>query len=169
MREDRAVPGGDAELGWRVCALETCGQRFKVGADPDRPGFRAYCSDACALRSAAQRLGLTGVEARARADQAEAARLRAERAELMRARLPAMRRARAEAVARDPETTQAWEEHAVLRYGPRRAVVEELAVRPSGSRRVRLVCGHEATVTKGSREGRCKKCKVSLHPCPVTP
>lgn len=48
------------------------------------------------------------------------------------------------------------------RFGPLRAVVEELHGVSKASRRVRLECGHEQTVQIGAKRWRCVPCLKSM-------
>lgn len=167
MKKTTAEPpaGPEAAL-WRACAWVECGARFRLdgAGQTDRPGFRAFCSDDCALKSAARRLGLTGVteavqarqEARERSREERRARARAVPVEERRARMTAIREQGRERLT--PAEAAANDEHLTARWGPVREVVRVLVLKEK-SKRVVLSCGHETTTAAHQQRWRCGRCR----------
>lgn len=151
----------DHAAGWRRCARvlpDVCGETFRLGGNPDHPGFRLFCCDDCAVLQAGVRLGLTPIVGQILEKRREREETCRERSERMRARAPLLAAARLAHAQADPAAAAAREEHLTLRYGPARDVARDVEVR-AASRKVELTCGHMTSVVLGAKLARCRACR----------
>jgi hypothetical protein len=129
------------EGGFRECAREGCGNRFKprslVVHDTDATEY--YCSTECAVTAMWKKEGYGK-------PPSGGPRGKDEKKPIIDARQ------RAEKDAKKEE-----------KYGPVREIAE--VVREEGQRRiVKLDCGHERRVGKARKRARCRKCRVTEAP-----
>jgi len=131
------------EDGWRHCARPGCNNRFEpMSRNPhsDSDSTEYYCSGQCAALEFYKKHGMYASRLESRV--AEASPEGADSKTLDRS-------------ARETEKES--------RYGPLRDVVEVLS-ESKGGKRVKFSCGHQGSVAKFAKRGRCRVCKKAATP-----
>jgi len=149
--------------GWRQCARPGCEQEFKPkttykGADGVLKSTEVFCSSTCAsINYYAQRGEQPRVLPRERVDvapPAPAAPVAPVRVAIQDQDEPEP--ARAPRAAHDDPDVEAFQ---TQKYGPMRTCGATISETEFGKRTTFVECGHEGSVAKAARRGRCRLCR----------